>query len=899
MSDRPSPNTTTRQNSQAGPAVLFVAANGHVITANTTARALWQTGDSELIGEHFAGLFAFEITSKDPDFLESQWEVLVAACVPEPVILQAQPREGAPLPVTVRLEPAVCGQPGYIVVATPVVTSPAPAAASAVSDHGAALLAAHGAAGFFDLNFREQHIHYSPAWKKLLGYVDAELPNTYETWLQALHPDDTAAAPDKLRKKRSPGPAAFSVEFRMKHRCGHYVWIQCLGVQIVGADGTLERVTGLHLDISERKELEEASLANDDRLQALTDDDAPLAAFELDFATKTFWYSPAWRRLLGFGDGDTTEGEAAFAAVLPESAVEAGVGTFFLAPATGQTNFTEPVQLRHRDGRVLPFLLGVHRQLNRKRELVRVVGFVCPLPAPAAAPGELGGPLLTELLGTLAEGFIATDERGKVLAVNPAAARLLGLPGDQAAGQLIGDIFRLVDRQSGRPGDDAVDRVLSADGPLPLIAENALLPAGPVPAGQDEIAPLPIVWTARVARDAAGQPLGVVVVFRDPEEMNLTPEELVRSNRFESLGLLAGGIAHDFNNLLTTILGAVSLAKDSRDYGKLPDAEKACMTAKGLTKQLLAFSRKQILVPAVVNVGAHVTQSATMLRRLIGKDITLVLDAPEDGQLHVFADPNQLEQVMLSLAVNARDAMPVGGTLTIGVAAVTVTPEFAALHEVTPGPFVALRVADTGAGMTREVGERIFEPFFTTKGPGKGTGLGLAAVYGVVHQSGGTIEVTSEPGQGSCFTVYFPEVLDAPDKASAPLLNHASGSEMILLVDDDTSLRDMTARMLGSSGYRVMTARNGEDALELLRDYPAIDLVITDVVMPGMSGPDLAETLSTARPGLKVLFVSGYTDDKLGAVLRLNGAHFLPKPFTVTVLTRKVRQMLDAAAGQA
>ena len=287
--------------------------------------------------------------------------------------------------------------------------------------------------------FRSNLVHYSPAWKKLLGYVDAELPNTYETWLQALHPDDTAAAPDKLRKKRSPGPAAFSVEFRMKHRRGHYVWIQCLGVQVVGAEGTLERVSGLHLDISERKELEEASLANDDRLQALTDDDAPLAAFELDFANQAFWYSPAWRRVLGFGDGDKTEGEAAFAAVLPPAAAEAGVSAFFLGPATGQTNFTETVQLRHRDGRILPCLLGVHRQLNRKRELTRVVGFVSPVAGVAVASDGLGGPLLAELLATLAEGIIATDERGKVLAVNVTAARLLAVPEEQVAGQHIGD----------------------------------------------------------------------------------------------------------------------------------------------------------------------------------------------------------------------------------------------------------------------------------------------------------------------------------------------------------------------------------------------------------------------------------------------------------------------------
>ncbi len=894
MSDRPSPNTTARQNSQAGPAVLFVAANGHVITANTTARSLWQTGDSELIGEHFAGLFSFEITSKDPDFLESQWEVLVAACVPESIILQAQPREGAPLPVTVRLESAVCGQPGYIVVATPVVTSPAPAAASAVSDHGAALLAAHGAAGFFDLNFLERHIHYSPAWKKLLGYVDAELPNTYETWLQALHPDDTAAAPDKLRKKRSPGPAAFSVEFRMKHRCGHYVWIQCLGVQIVGADGTLERVTGLHLDISERKELEEASLANDDRLQALTDDDAPLAAFELDFATKTFWYSPAWRRLLGFGDGDTTEGEAAFAAVLPESAVEAGVGTFFLAPATGQTNFTEPVQLRHRDGRVLPFLLGVHRQLNRKRELVRVVGFVCPLPAAAAAPGELGGPLLTELLGTLAEGFIATDERGKVLAVNPAAARLLGLPGDQAAGQLIGDIFRLVDRQSGRPGDDAVDRVLSADGPLPLIAENALLPAGPVPAGQDEIAPLPIVWTARVARDAAGKPLGVVVVFRDPEEMNLTPEELVRSNRFESLGLLAGGIAHDFNNLLTTILGAVSLAKDSRDYGKLPDAEKACMTAKGLTKQLLAFAKGSGGTLAIVNPREILEDSVKIAAAASTAGVTI---ETSDDLKPVQVDRGQILQVFQNLVINALQAMPPAphpAQVQLRAGNVTLTD-----NQVAPlpaGDYVQFESRDNGSGIKPEHLEKIWDPFFTTKK--HGTGLGLATVLSIVRQHGGMIGVDSTVGVGTVFTLFLP-VADRPVEVQARKpATLRFGTGRVLLMDDDAAITDLTSTMLQSLDYKFDAAKNGEEAIVLYKRYLNIgrpyDAVIMDLtVIGGMGGEECYHELKKLDPDVRAIVSSGYdNDDMAKRFLDMGFCGYLTKPYRVIDLGKVLKGVL-------
>ncbi len=894
MNDRPSPNNIARQNGQAGPAVLFVAASGHVVAANTTARSLWQTGDSELIGEHFAGLFAFEVTSKDPDFLESQWEVLVAACVPDPVTLQTQPREGAPLSVSVRLESAVCGQPGYIVVVTPVVGAPAPAAAAAVSDHGAALLAEYSAAGLFDLNFLEQHIHYAPAWKKILGYVDADLPNTYETWLQALHPDDTSAAPDKLRKKRSPGPSAYSVEFRMKHRRGHYVWIQSLGVQVVGADGTLERVSGLHLDITERKELEEASLANDDRLQALTDDDAPLAAFELDFATQTFWYSPAWRQRLGFGDGDTTAGEAAFAAVLPESAAEAGVGPFFLAPATGQTNFTEVVQLRHRDGRVLPFLLGAHRQLNRKRELVRVVGFVCPLPAAAAAPGALGGPLLAELLGTLAEGFIATDERGKVLAVNATAARLLGLAAEQAVGQLIGDVFRLVDRQSGRPSDDAVDRVLSADGPLPLIAEDSLQPAGPAAAGQAEPAPLPIVWTARVARDAAGKPLGVVVVFRDPEEMRLTPEELVRSNRFESLGLLAGGIAHDFNNLLTTILGGISLAKDNRDYGKLPDAEKACLTAKGLTKQLLAFAKGSGGTQVVVG-PRDILEDAVKIAAAASTAVVTV-DTSDDLK-PVQVDRGQILQVFQNLVINALQAMPPAphpAQVQLRAGNVTLTDD--QVPPLPAGDYVQFEARDNGSGIKPEHLEKIWDPFFTTKK--HGTGLGLATVLSIVRQHGGMIGVDSTLGVGTVLTVFLP-VADRPVEVQARKpATLRFGTGRVLLMDDDAAITDLTSTMLQSLDYKYDAAKNGEEAIALYKRYLNIgrpyDVVIMDLtVIGGMGGEECFHELRKLDPEVRAIVSSGYdNDDMAKRFLDMGFCGYLTKPYRVTDLGKVLKAVL-------
>ena len=294
-----------------------------------------------------------------------------------------------------------------------------------------------------------------------------------------------------------------------------------------------------------------------------------------------------------------------------------------------------------------------------------------------------------------------------------------------------------------------------------------------------------------------------------------------------------------------------------------------------------------------MNLGTQVTQSAKMLRRLIGEDIRLDLRSAEDTTLTVLVDPSQLEQVMLNLAVNARDAMPGGGTLTIATGHAVLGDAEAADEGVKPGHFVSLSVSDTGTGMTPEVRERIFEPFFTTKGQGKGTGLGLATVYGVVHQSGGTIQVTSEVGKGSTFRVLMPRVTTGVEAGAATETQRSVGSETILLVEDESALRDMTARMLEAAGYRVVTAQSGTDAIDLLREYPETALVITDVVMPGMSGSELAQEVSARRPNLHVLFVSGYTDDKLGSVLTSHGANFLAKPFTVAALTRKVRQVID------
>jgi signal transduction histidine kinase len=380
-------------------------------------------------------------------------------------------------------------------------------------------------------------------------------------------------------------------------------------------------------------------------------------------------------------------------------------------------------------------------------------------------------------------------------------------------------------------------------------------------------------------------------------------EQLRRSQRLEALGQLAGSVAHDFNNLLTVITGFSELvlqrlgATDPpRSY--LEEITKAGERASALTRQLLAFSRRQVLETKVLDLNGVVTDAEQLLRRVVGETVELRSHLSPD-LWPVRADRGQLDQVVLNLAVNARDAMPHGGRLTLETANVELDEGYAQHHPpLRPGAYVRLTASDTGLGMTPEVQAHIFEPFFTTKAPGKGTGLGLATVYGIVKQSGGYIWVYSEPEHGTTFKIYLPRAVDgalSEADVSAPLLAAPGGTETILVVEDDAPLRALVRGVLAASGYTVLEARAGEEAVRLGEQYAGpIHLLLTDVVMPGLSGRELAERLAARHPGLRVLFMSGYTDQVVVEQGMLEArAPFLQKPFSPETLRRKLREVLD------
>jgi signal transduction histidine kinase/CheY-like chemotaxis protein len=380
-------------------------------------------------------------------------------------------------------------------------------------------------------------------------------------------------------------------------------------------------------------------------------------------------------------------------------------------------------------------------------------------------------------------------------------------------------------------------------------------------------------------------------------------EQLRQSQKMEAVGRLAGGVAHDFNNLLTAIIGYSELVQSRLDQAdplrcEVEEIGRAGHRAASLTRQLLAFSRKQVLQPEVLDLNAVITDIDKMLGRLIGEDIEMTA-FPNPNLGCVMADPGQIEQVIMNLAINARDAMPQGGKLIIQTANVTLEDFYTDKRglNLKPGPYVMLTVTDTGQGIDENILPHIFEPFFTTKEQGKGTGLGLSTVYGIINQSDGDIWVETEPGRGTTFNIYLPRV-DSPaqeQQASKPRESSFSVSETILLVEDEDMVRKLVCEILKMNGYNVLQAANGREALPICEAHAGpIHLMLTDVVMPQMGGRELAERIASLRPEMKVLFMSGYTDDEIvHHEVPDAGIAFIQKPFTPDSLERRVRDLLD------
>ncbi|MCD6308141.1 MAG: PAS domain S-box protein, partial [Candidatus Latescibacteria bacterium] len=419
--------------------------------------------------------------------------------------------------------------------------------------------------------------------------------------------------------------------------------------------------------------------------------------------------------------------------------------------------------------------------------------------------------------------------------------------------------------------------------------------------------PIEISLAAAPLHDQHGAVAGIMAIASDMTDHNALERQYLHAQKMEAVGRLAGGVAHDFNNILTVILGNVSILMLDSDKGGeyqeiLKEIHENAYRASGLTRQLLAFSRRQIIEPRVIILNSVLANMEKMLGRIIGEDIELAT-LPADDLWPVLIDPGQIEQVITNLSINARDAMPAGGRLTIETGNVTIEKEHILRHiAMKPGDYVMIAVSDTGCGMNRETQEKIFEPFFTTKETGKGTGLGLATCYGIVKQNGGFIWVYSEPGTGTVFKIYLPRVASPfiEEEAGDEITQDLHGAETLLLVEDEPAVRATLARILRKYGYTIIEASNGDEAKKITDEFglQTIDLVVTDIVMPRMGGKEFMAELRKLATDIHVLFISGYTDMSVVKHIAMeNNTAFLQKPFSPLTLARKIRDILDGGSG--
>lgn len=496
---------------------------------------------------------------------------------------------------------------------------------------------------------------------------------------------------------------------------------------------------------------------------------------------------------------------------------------------------------------------------------------------------------LASIIDSSEDAILAKGLDGTITAWNRGAERIYGYPAKEVVGKHISMIVPK-DRPNEIPeilrkisGGESIEHYESV-----RIAKDARQ--------------LNVSISVSPIHDASGEIVGASAIARDITAQRKTEDQLRQAQKMEAVGRLAGGVAHDFNNVLGIINACTEFLRDridpaSEPFSYVENIKKASDRGAALTRQLLAFSRKQVVKPVILDLNDRLKEISKLLRPLMGDDIETTI-VPRAQSAVVEADPGQLDQIVMNLAVNARDAMPGGGRFILETDVVEFDQHFADQHQpLVPGKYVMLAVSDNGSGMDREVMSRIFEPFFTTKEQGKGTGLGLSTAYGIVKQSGGHIWVYSEPGHGTTFKVYLPSAehklgsaSSAADETAAPKRKQAR----ILLVEDDDIMRSLTKKMLQENGYTVVEANNGKAAIDWVRSNPQqIDLLLTDVVMPSISGPELAERMATSNPGLKVIYMSGYTGELMEASERLKHGILIEKPFTRTALLNTIHKVLE------
>ncbi|GAA0867456.1 hypothetical protein GCM10009116_00320 [Brevundimonas basaltis] len=737
--------------------------------------------------------------------------------------------------------------------------------------------------------------------------------------MATVHPDDREGLTAAVEQAVASGDA-YAHQYRVKRADGRYYWIEANGRVERADDGTPLRFPGVLLDIEERRRTQAAltETAERYRLAARATRDA---IWDWDFATNLVLWNDAVRELFGYSQDEVgPDAEWWVSRIHPDDRERVTHSIHAVIDGTG-SDWTDEYRFLTADGSHVYVLDRGYVIRDAEGRATRMIGAMLDLTERRRAES---------LLKQSNDRFrAAVDAVEGILWTNDADGRMVGEQPGWAA--LTGQSFEdyqgygwagAVHPDDAQPTIDAWEQAVAArsmfvfehrlkraDGQWRLFSIRAV-PSIDANGQIREWVGVHTDITEQRAVERSLRDLNETLeerVSREVAERESAQEALRQSQKMEAVGQLTGGIAHDFNNLLTVVLGNVNLAvRTLREAGGNPrierllgSAQKGGERAAALTQRLLAFSRRQPLAPKVVEVDALAVGMSDLLHRSLGETIELdIVTSP--GLWRIEADPNQLEASLLNLAVNARDAMPDGGRLTIETSNVQLDESDAARRpEVAPGHYVCITVSDTGSGIPSDVLGKVFEPFFTTKEVGKGTGLGLSMVYGFARQSGGHVDLQSEPGEGATVRLYLPRMAQAPDAAdaaeTAPRLEPGASSETILVVEDDDDVRTFTVEVLRGLGYRVLEAHDGVSAIRLLeRQARAVDLLFTDVVMPGMSGGELATAARELRPDIRVLFTSGYTRNAIGQDGRLKpGTEMIAKPFTAELLAARLRDMLD------
>lgn len=718
---------------------------------------------------------------------------------------------------------------------------------------------------------------------EIFGYTEQQLLQL-DSWHRVVADDDLEMVKDQVRRRLSGETPHAHYVFRGRRQDGTIVELEIRStrIEVHGRPAVL----GMIVDITDLRRVEVEMQRTTDLLRAVAEW-SPDAVFVKDHQGRYLLFNPAAARFVGrrvedvLGQDDTALFDVESARTVMERDRH--------VMASGQTETEEEVLTAAGITRV--FLATKAPYRDKRGNVIGVIGISRDISERKRAEETLR--LRDRAIQAVTQGIVITDPaqaNNPIIYVSPSFEELTGY----SASEVVGQNCRFL--QGAGTDPDAVAQIRQAVQQGEACKVELLNYRKDGTSFWNELSISPV-------RDEKGQVTHFVGSQADVTARRKLEEQLRQVQKMEAVGRLAGGVAHDFNNLLTIINGYSEVVLDSLEKNHpladfVQQIQMAGERAASLTRQLLAFSRKQMLKPVVLDLNSLVRDMEKMSRRLISEDIQLVLELKPD--LHrINADRGQMEQVVLNLILNARDAMPDGGSLVLETRNVELDANYVATHsEVIPGQHVSLSVCDTGCGMDKETQAHIFEPFFTTKEADKGTGLGLSTVYGIVKQSNGHIDVYSEPGLGTTFKIYFPAHLaeDIQHPPEPVPVSIQRGTEGILLVEDEDGVRKLTAQILRSGGYRVVEAANGSDALKLIQqDQKQIHLVITDVVMPVMGGRQLMEQVRQFVPEVKVLFVSGYTED---AIVRhgilSSEADFLQKPFTAAALKSKVRELLDA-----